>query len=488
MVLLELRSVLLVFVVSGVRPANIGRFWHITDHHWDTYYSQHGQDPMEICPSSYGRPISNAGPLGDYKCDSPWRLIQSSIDAMKRLHPDPDFILWTGDDPFHTSQQDKYLSKDKVLQIILNISMTIREAFPATPIFPALGNHDYHPKSQIPPGGSEILTAIAKMWQPWLSVGAYSTFKEEGYYVDSLPGSKNHIIMILNSNFWYNSNKAVNGSGDPGQEFLWMEQTLHDAAAKSQKVYIAGHVPPGYFEFVSNYHKRWFYDYYNERFVQIIRNNKDVIAGMFFGHHHSDAFRIIKDANGNIIQSILLAPGVTPWATTLGGVVNGSNNPGIRLVEYDKDTMNLMDFTQFYIDLSTANNQNKVDPSELWKEEYRATTKYGIADITTSSLGPLATAMREGCERNDSDCPNTFVEYYKMNSVSYDKGECNETCQKFQLCAVTEVESAGYESCMTNWGNHGTRVQPSIWCMLLTSLASWLKHWGLNLSSSRCTT
>lgn len=144
------------------------------------------------------------------------------------------------------------------------------------------------------------------------------------------------------------------------------------------------------------------------------------------------------------------------------------------------------DFTQFYIDLSMANNQSQVDPSELWNEEYTATTKYGIADVTTSSLGPLAMEMRKGCERNDTDCPNTFIEYYKMNSVSYNTGECNETCQKFQLCAVTEVESDGYESCMNNWGNQGTRVQPNIWCLLLTSVASFLRHCGLNFTLIQC--
>lgn len=67
LLLLELPCILLVLVAGDVSSANIGKFWHITDHHWDTYYSQNGQDPMEICPSSYGRPISNAGPLGDYK-------------------------------------------------------------------------------------------------------------------------------------------------------------------------------------------------------------------------------------------------------------------------------------------------------------------------------------------------------------------------------------------------------------------------------------
>lgn len=38
---------------------------------------------------------------------------------------------------------------------------------------------------------------------------------------------------------------------------------------------------------------------------------------------------------------MLLAPGVTPWATTYPGVVDGSNNPGIRLYQYDAMNLNL---------------------------------------------------------------------------------------------------------------------------------------------------
>lgn len=38
---------------------------------------------------------------------------------------------------------------------------------------------------------------------------------------------------------------------------------------------------------------------------------------------------------------MFLTPGVTPWKTTLPGVVNGANNPGIRIFEYDRATLNL---------------------------------------------------------------------------------------------------------------------------------------------------
>jgi len=31
-----------------------------------------------------------------FRCDSPWKLINSSVYAMKSIEGDPDFLLWTG--------------------------------------------------------------------------------------------------------------------------------------------------------------------------------------------------------------------------------------------------------------------------------------------------------------------------------------------------------------------------------------------------------
>ena len=44
---------------------------------------------------------------------------------------------------------------------------------------------------------------------------------------------------------------------------------------------------------------------------------------------------------GAPISVMFLTPGVTPWKTTLPGVVNGANNPGIRVFEYDRATLSL---------------------------------------------------------------------------------------------------------------------------------------------------
>lgn len=43
--------------------------------------------------------------------------------------------------------------------------------------------------------------------------------------------------MVLNTNYWYNSNKQVDGTGDPAGEFQWMKDTLAEARLQGQKVY-----------------------------------------------------------------------------------------------------------------------------------------------------------------------------------------------------------------------------------------------------------
>ena len=59
---------------------------------------------------------------------------------------------------------------------------------------------------------------------------------------------------------------------------------------------------------------------------------------------------------GSPLLSMLLAPAVTPWETTLAGVIGGAgNNPSIRLVEYDRHTGAALNVHQYYLNLTQAN-------------------------------------------------------------------------------------------------------------------------------------
>lgn len=62
--------------------------------------------------------------------------------------------------------------------------------FPDTKVYAALGNHDFHPKSQLPAGSNSIYNQIAELWRPWLNNESIARFKEGTnsicYYTHSL--------------------------------------------------------------------------------------------------------------------------------------------------------------------------------------------------------------------------------------------------------------------------------------------------------------
>lgn len=72
----------------------VGYFWQVTDFHYDANYSING-NPNSMCHLGGSSNYSNSI-YGNYLCDSPMALVISAINAMKKIHSDPDFILWTG--------------------------------------------------------------------------------------------------------------------------------------------------------------------------------------------------------------------------------------------------------------------------------------------------------------------------------------------------------------------------------------------------------
>uniref|UniRef100_A0A8C0C673 Sphingomyelin phosphodiesterase acid like 3B n=1 Tax=Balaenoptera musculus TaxID=9771 RepID=A0A8C0C673_BALMU len=376
---------LLIFLAHwGITRAGQGKFWHVSDLHLDRDYKV-SEDPLQVCPSAGSQPVPSAGPWGNYLCDSPWILINSSIYAMKEIEPEPDFIFWTGDDTPHVPNEN--LGEAAVLQIVENLTELIRKAFPGA------------------------------------------------FYSEKLPGpSAAGRIVVLNTNLYYSNNEQTAGMADPGQQFQWLDDVLTNASRAGEMVYIIGHVPPGFFEKTRN--KAWFREGPNQEYLKVVRKHHRVIAGQFFGHHHTDSFRMFYDDAGTPISVMFLTPGVTPWKTTLPGVVNGANNPGIRVFEYDRATLSLQDMVTYFLNLSQANAQGE----PRWELEYRVTKAYGVPDAGARS-------MHEALGRIASD-QGALQRYYVYNSVSYDTRACDEACQAEHVCALREVAFDGYAACL----------------------------------------
>uniref|UniRef100_A0A673YBY1 Sphingomyelin phosphodiesterase acid like 3A n=1 Tax=Salmo trutta TaxID=8032 RepID=A0A673YBY1_SALTR len=123
-------------------PNNIsisGRFRHIFDLHFDPTY--HVTDEYtKVCFSSKGVP-----------------LILSAFQHMRQVAPQPEFMIWTRDSPPHVPSGE--LSTDVVIQVISNMTQTIREFLLDMPVYPALGNHDYWPQDQLLTSTNDIYQA-----------------------------------------------------------------------------------------------------------------------------------------------------------------------------------------------------------------------------------------------------------------------------------------------------------------------------------------
>ncbi|XP_067881478.1 acid sphingomyelinase-like phosphodiesterase 3a [Heterodontus francisci] len=415
----------------AVRAA--GQFWHVTDLHLDPTYHL-SDDPTKVCFSSSGRPAIHAGPYGDYLCDSPYNLIQSAFKFMKDAKVQPSFVIWTGDSPPHVPEAK--LSTKIVIDILHNMTQTIHECFEDLQVFPALGNHDYWPQDQLPVNMSDVYNAAADMWKQWLTRDARRTLLKGGFYTQVFNCSVTQQtlrIISLNTNLYYSPNKVTERIPDPAGQFVWLEDTLEKAQQNKEKVYLIAHVPPGYLpDSVSTTAIR---EKDNERLVQILRKYSDIIVGQFFGHTHRDSIMVLLDNQGNPISSLFVGPAITPHRSVLIGV---TNNPGLRLYKYDVNDYSLLDFWQYYLNLTEANEEKQPD----WKLEYIMTVAYGIKDIQPQCLYNLTNQFIASHREK-------FQMYYNHYLVSYNTSvECVDFCKVKQICAIRYLDHTSYNNCI----------------------------------------
>ncbi|RCN35990.1 hypothetical protein ANCCAN_18135 [Ancylostoma caninum] len=203
----------------------------------------------------------------------------------------------------------------------------------------------------------------------------------------------------------------------------------------------------------------WFRDPYNEKFLKLTVDYADEIGMMLFGHHHTDTFHLVKDANGTAVQFMLMSPAVTPWFSSLDGA--GANNPAFRVYDANYDgTFN--DIITYYVNLTELNN-NPTNTSFL--SEYSFKGAYQIK-------GPInLKAMVDLMERlkNDNAVLSTYIHY---NSVLWDPKMPEGTYRGGQLCSMEFADYPRYFSCLAQYKSSALHGFYTVILVLLASSLS----------------
>ena len=354
---------LLVAALGPAALAEVRRFLHVSDFHLDPLYAE-GSNVKDFChgvnnTGIYGSDAAQsvrAGRFGNFKCDSPQILVKSAIKYMKKILPDPDFILWTGDSSPHYKEGPGW---DQVYSNLRFITKHMYNEFgDNVKIIPVLGNHDSSPKDTY--NDFTVDSQAAKsQYKKYIVDGAFGSllsgpeaaqFKQCGYYVirdKKMYENVTQTFIVLNTNLYYH-NPANVSETDPCNQLKWLDKQLRDTKAH-ENVFITAHVPPGFFEL---YTKTGMFqsDDITKAYLRIVgkkRNARKIVAH-FYGHLHASTFRLFfdpDDPSGAPVGVGFIASSVTPLMYA-GGV-----NPSIRIYDYDPQSRKIITYKQYYLPL-----------------------------------------------------------------------------------------------------------------------------------------
>jgi len=155
-----------------------------------------------------------------------------------------------------------------------------------------------------------------------------------------------------------------NNPTNPLGQLDWLESTLRQAEQAGESAFIIGHIPPA-----ANY----FNSEASRRYNALIDRFNNTIKGQFYGHSHSDEWKLIHEYfnKTNVV-------GIVHTCGSLS--TNAYRNPGFRVYNMYDDTHLPIDYTLYYLNLSKANRlPNNTTPE--FEFGYNASSFYNLSHL-----------------------------------------------------------------------------------------------------------
>uniref|UniRef100_A0A914CC62 Sphingomyelin phosphodiesterase n=1 Tax=Acrobeloides nanus TaxID=290746 RepID=A0A914CC62_9BILA len=382
-------------------------------------YTNDGDTTMRKSKDSVKTPAGHWG--APYTCDIPYRTFEHAMKHISQTHTDLDYIIITGDMASHAVWD---YSKDTHTDNINNITATLLQYFPKTPVFQAIGNHEGVPMDAMAPhtmedydtrGPAWLYELISKDWLNWLPYSAEEGIQyRASYSIRPFPGLKFislNTVYCSHFNFYLYINET-----DPDYTMQWLVSELLDSELKGEKVHIASHIPPG-----SSYcMTAW-----TQNLYKVVDRFQDTIAGQFFGHTHNDHFQVYfedEDPTKKPFQFNFISPSLTTYSYLF---------PSYRIYtidgNYTGSTYTVLETETYYANLTEANMSGNEPNYTL---EYKLPADYNMPDLSPSSWADLINRMK-----TDDALFTKFHTYYNRMPTP-----CDTKCKIGFLCEARQAE------------------------------------------------
>jgi sphingomyelin phosphodiesterase acid-like 3 len=242
-------------------------------------------------------------------------LLESTLDEMHRLSPNPPVIVMAGDFLAHT------FKRSSAVPTMTALAQRFNRRFPHAQFVIALGNEDSACGDYAVAAKSSFLRAVAGAWAPLVNRNGAApeflrTFPLHGFYTAKLPLAGVRAVVVDNA-FWstlYHDGCAVGGKPTP-ESFAELEGALKPGG--SERRWLIMHIPPG-IDVSSTLHRA-----HRLAIVPFLRPaERDAVLGfigdpsrrielVITGHVHRFAYRIVDRKDAAPVP-LLVSPAVSP--------------------------------------------------------------------------------------------------------------------------------------------------------------------------------
>jgi hypothetical protein len=386
---------------------------HLADTHLDLGYAEGAAAECERaraglpCCHKSDQGNGTAPRYGHPKCDAPAALVTALVEGAAKLWPQPEYVLLGGDLVDHNFLVD---TPTRIRQAWAWHLGELRRVWPGVPVYPTIGNHDVFPAEMLSASGdvqqlrdlADLLDAQGVLADP---VAKATMAKYGNYAVSHSPRLR---IVAVNSMYAFAPNILLNKTDpDPAAQNAWLESVVAEAERAGAKVVVNGHVPPVVGLATDRFVESW---------ASIVAKHRGVIVKAGFGHQHTDQLTLCRQGYGDkAVGWSSVAPGGSPF--------NGIW-PGIRIVEFNPQTLEDVDWHQYNVNISKANAEGYVTLEKL----YSARSAFDIPDLSLGSIEALVEKLRT------EEATASLYLKYQTTKGSEPRRPCNDQCRKQLYC------------------------------------------------------